>query len=359
MVGSLLRTAPLKEARARRERGEINAEELRVVEDEEIEKVIAKQAETGLKLATDGEFRRSRWQYDFFWHLTGVEQVTRVEGSHFHGVKSRPEGTFIGGELDFPSDHPMIAHFKFLKAHTSATPKMTIPSPSVLHFRRGRGGISQDVYSDMEEYFADLAACYVKALQAFYDAGCRYLQFDDTVWAHLGSDDELAKARARGEDIGRLPSIYAKVINRALSSKPADMIVTTHSCRGNFRSSWQSEGTYESIAELLLGGVQYDGYFLEYDSARSGGFEPLRFLPKGHKTVVLGLVTTKTGVLESRDQIRRQLDQALKFVPLEQVCLSPQCGFASTEEGNILSENEQWAKLRMIVELADEIWGRA
>ena len=251
----------------------------------------------------------------------------------------------------------MLEHFKFLKARTKATPKMTIPSPSVLHFRRGRAGISKDVYPDMDGYFDDLANCYRKAVRALYDAGCRYLQFDDTVWAHLGSENELNQARDRGEDVSTLPGTYAKVINRALSEKPADMVITTHSCRGNFRSSWQSEGTYEAIAELLLAGVNYDGYFLEYDTARAGGFEPLRFLPTGDKRVVLGLVTTKTGALEKKDDIKRRIDEAAKFAPLDQFCLSPQCGFASTEEGNILAEEEQWAKLRMIVELADEVWG--
>ena len=356
-VGSLLRSAPLKDARARREKGEITAGQLAAVEDREIERIVARQQSIGLKLATDGEQRRSRWQYDFFWNLTGVEQIVRDEGSHFHGVASRPEGTHVTGKLDFPADHPMLAHFSFLKERTRATPKMCIPSPSVLHFRRGRAGISREAYPNLDAYFNDLANVYRKAIRAFYDAGCRYLQFDDTVWAHLGSDDQLRQASERGEDIKRLPHTYAKVINAALAAKPADMTITTHSCRGNFRSAWQSEGTYEPIAELLLSGVNYDGYFLEYDTARSGGFEPLRFLPKGRKTVVLGLVTSKSGTLEQKDAIKRRIDEAAKYVSLDQLCLSPQCGFASSEEGNLLAEDEQWAKLAMVVEIADEVWG--
>jgi 5-methyltetrahydropteroyltriglutamate--homocysteine methyltransferase len=227
----------------------------------------------------------------------------------------------------------------------------------VLHFRRGRAGISQEAYPDLDAFFEDLAATYRAAVRAFYDAGCRYLQFDDTVWAHLGSDDQRRQAKERGEDMDRLPHIYAKVINAALAAKPADMTITTHSCHGNFRSGWQSEGSYEPIAELLLNEVNYDGYFLEYDTARAGGFAPLRFLPKGKKTVVLGLVTTKTGTLEDKDTIKRRIDEAAKIVDIDQLCLSPQCGFASSEEGNLLAEEEQWAKLAMVVQIAEEVWG--
>jgi 5-methyltetrahydropteroyltriglutamate--homocysteine methyltransferase len=208
----------------------------------------------------------------------------------------------------------------------------------------------------MSAYFEDLAKLYAKAIMAFYDAGCRYLQLDDTVWAYLCSKEQLAEAKARGEDVDKLPSIYAKTLNTALKAKPADMTITTHVCRGNFRSTWISEGGYEPVAELLLGGIAYDGYFLEYDTQRAGGFEPLRFLPKGKKRVVVGLVTSKSGTLEKRDDIKRRLDEAEKYASLDQLCLSPQCGFASTEEGNILTEEQQWAKLKMIVEIAREVW---
>jgi 5-methyltetrahydropteroyltriglutamate--homocysteine methyltransferase len=235
---------------------------------------------------------------------------------------------------------------------------MTIPSPAVLHFRGGRKAISKEVYPDLEVFFEDLAKTYRKAVKAFYDAGCRYLQFDDTVWAYLCSQDELNKARARGDDPDQLQETYARIINYAIAERPSDMVITTHVCRGNFRSTWISSGGYEPVAETLLAGVNYDGYFLEYDSDRAGGFEPLRFLPKGNKVVVVGLITSKVGELESKDDIKRRLQEAAKFAPLEQLALSPQCGFASTEEGNILSEEEQWAKLRLAVEIANEVWGK-
>ncbi len=355
-VGSLLRTAPLKEARAKREKGEITPAQLKAVEDEEIRKIIAKQEGVGLQLATDGEFRRSWWHFDFFWHLTGCERVSTNQGIQFHGVQTKAESLKVTSKLDFPTDHPMIEHFKFLKANTKVTPKMTIPSPSVMHFRGGRSAISKDVYPEMGAYFEDLGKLYGKAIKTFYDAGCRYLQLDDTVWAYLCSEKEKQGARERGEDADKLAGIYAGVINAALKSKPADMTITTHVCRGNFRSTWISEGGYEPVAELLLGGVDYDGYFLEYDNDRSGGLEPLRFLPKGKKRVVVGLVTSKTGDLEKTDDIKRRLDEAGKYAPIDQLCLSPQCGFASTEEGNILTEDQQWAKLKMIVDVSKEVW---
>jgi len=227
----------------------------------------------------------------------------------------------------------------------------------VLHFRGGRKEISSAVYPQLDEFFADLGRAYRKAVKAFYDAGCRYLQFDDTVWAYLCSQEQLQKARERGEEVDKLPEIYADTINYAIAERPPDMVITTHVCRGNFRSQWISEGGYEPVAERLLGSVNYDGFFLEYDTERAGGFEPLRFLPKGKKIVVLGLVTSKSGTLENRDAVKRRIDEATKFVALDQLALSPQCGFASTEEGNLLAEEEQWAKLSMIVELAREVWG--
>jgi 5-methyltetrahydropteroyltriglutamate--homocysteine methyltransferase len=355
-VGSLLRSAPLKAARAKRDRGEISAAGLREIEDREIEKIVRKQEGIGLKLATDGEYRRSWWHFDFLEHLDGVEGFVPEHGLQFHGVETKPKAVRVVGKLGF-SDHPMLEHFKFLQSHTRVQPKMTIPSPSVLHFRSGRSGISKKIYPDIEEFFDDLAQAYRKAVRAFADAGCRYLQLDDTVWAYLCSAEQREEARSRGDDPERLPSLYARVINHAIAGRPDDMTITTHSCRGNFRSTWISEGGYEPVAEVLLGQVNYDGYFLEYDTERAGGFEPLRFLPKGNKIVVLGLVTSKSGTLERKDDIKRRIDEATKYVRLDQLCLSPQCGFASTEEGNLLAEEEQWAKLGMIVELAAEIWG--
>ena len=355
-VGSFLRPAALKEARAKREKGAISQAELKAVEDREIEKIVAKQEEIGLKLATDGEFRRSWWHFDFLGMLDGVELYEADQGIQFQGVQTKAQSLRIVGKLGF-SDHPMVEHFKFLKSHTRLTPKMTIPAPPVLHFRLAKDGISKKVYPDLDGFFHDLGETYKKAVKAFYDAGCRYLQFDDTVWAYLCSQEELQKARERMANVDGIQPIYARVINTALEARPADMTITTHVCRGNFRSTWIAEGGYEPVAETLLGRLNYDGYFLEYDTERAGGFEPLRFLPKGKKIVVLGLVTSKSGTLEKRDDIKRRIEEAAKFASLEQFCLSPQCGFASTEEGNILAEDEQWAKLAMIAEIAEQVWG--
>jgi 5-methyltetrahydropteroyltriglutamate--homocysteine methyltransferase len=356
-VGSLLRTAPLKEARLKHAKGEIPASALREVEDREIEKIIDKQEAVGLKLATDGEFRRSWWHFDFFRGLTGVESFTTDTGIKFHGVETKHEGIKINGKVDFVG-HPMIEHFRFLKEHAVMTPKMTIPAPSTFHFRQGRALVSKIVYPDYDAFFDDVGKAWKKAIRAFYDAGCRYLQLDDTAWAMMCDERERDQSRSRGDDPDKLPAIYAKLTNAALEGKPADMTITMHSCRGNFRSTFIASGPYDFVADQLLGNTNFDGYFLEYDTERSGGFEPLRHFPKGKKQLVLGLVTSKSGRLEKKDDIKRRIEEASKYVPLEQLCLSPQCGFASTEEGNVLAEEEQWAKLRMIVELADEVWGK-
>jgi len=355
-VGSLLRPPALKEACANRERNEITAAALRAVEDREIENAIKKQQQIGLKLATDGEFRRSWWHFDFFRGLAGVTFYTTDHGIQFHGVQTKAETIKIDGKIGF-SNHPMLEHFKFLKAHARVTPKMTIPAPSTLHFRQGRAAISKDVYPDLDAFFDDLAKAYRAAIRAFYDAGCRYLQLDDTAWAMLCDPNERAQSKKRGDDPDALPKRYAQLANAALEGKPADMAITMHSCRGNFRSTFIASGGYEFVAEQLLGHTNFDGYFLEYDSDRAGGFEPLRFFRKGKQQLVLGLVTSKTGKLENKDEIKRRTDEASKYVALDQLCLSPQCGFASTEEGNILAEDEQWAKLRMIVEIAEDVWG--
>jgi 5-methyltetrahydropteroyltriglutamate--homocysteine methyltransferase len=355
-VGSLLRPAALKEARAKRARNEITAEALRAIEDREIERAIKKQEEIGLKLATDGELRRSWYQFDFLKGLDGVELYQVGEGITFHGVKTKAESVRTIGHVDF-SGHPHVEDFRFVEAHTHVTPKMTIPAPNMLHFRPGRQSISKEVYPDLEPFFDDTANAMRKALRAFYDAGCRYLQFDDTTWAMMCDARELANSRERGDQPEKLPAIYARMINRALEGKPADMTVTIHSCRGNFRSTFIASGGYEPFAERLFNEINLDGYFLEYDTDRAGGFEPLRFFPKGKKQLVLGLVTSKFGTLEGKDEIKRRIDEATKYVALDQLCLSPQCGFASTEEGNVLSEDEQWKKLSLVVEIADEVWG--
>ena len=357
VVGSILRTAPLKEARAKRDKGEINAAQLKEVEDREIETIIKKQEEVGLKVATDGEFRRSWWHFDFYGMLDGVEIHEIDHGIQFQGVQTKHLSPRITGKLGFSGSHPMLEHFKFLKAHTRVTPKMCIPSAATMHFRLEPNAIATREYADRDAIFDDLAKTYRQAIRGFYDAGCRYLQVDDTAWAYLCSQAELEKgARPRA---GRRQSGQGlrPRHQRSLEGKPADMTITTHICRGNFRSTWISEGGYEPVAEILLGQLNYDGYFLEYDTARAGGFEPLRFLPKGNKIVVLGLITTKSGKLEKKDDVKRRIDEATKFAPIDQLCLSPQCGFASTEEGNVLAEEEQWAKLRMVVEIADEVWG--
>jgi 5-methyltetrahydropteroyltriglutamate--homocysteine methyltransferase len=357
-VGSLLRPAALKEARAKRERDEITAEQLQAAEDSAIEAVIKKQEEIGLRSVTDGEFRRASWQTDFVSRLPGIEAYVGERKIRFSGaVQPRPILLRVTGKLGAFSGHPMIEHFRFVKAHTRATPKMTIPSPSVVHFRYGRDGVPASIYPDMDEFYRDLGAAYRKAVRAFADAGCRYLQLDEVNLAYLCDSNLRQHVRERGENPDTLLQAYAAMINAAISDIPAGMMITMHLCRGNFRSTFVASGGYDPIAELLFNTINAHGYFMEYDSARAGGFEPLRFVPKG-KTVVLGLVTSKSGQLESKDDIWRRIDEAAKYVALDQLCLSPQCGFASTEEGNILTEGEQWAKLRMIVEIADEIWGR-
>ena len=354
-VGSLLRPDSIKTARAKREAGQLGADELTKIEDREIERAIRRQEEIGLKLATDGEFRRSWWHYDFLGALDGVRLVRGSGQLQFRGIQSRAEHLEVHGKVGF-TKHPMIDHFKFVKDHTRVTAKMTIPSPSILHFRLGYNAI-KGLYPNIDAFFADTAQAYAKAIRAFYDAGCRYLQLDDTAFAYLCSEEQLAQARERGDDTAKLGQRYVRTINQALAAKPRDMAITMHVCRGNFRSTWISEGGYEPVAELVLAGLDLDGYFLEYDTDRAGGFEPLRFLPKGPKIVVLGLITSKSGVLEKKDAVKRRIDEAAKFAPIEQFCLSPQCGFASTEEGNILTEAEQWAKLSEIVAIADEVWG--
>ena len=356
-VGSFLRSSAIKEAREKHEKGQIGAAELKTVEDREIEKLIRKQEEVGLQLTTDGEYRRSWWHFDFYGMLEGVEIYELDHGIQFQGVQTKPRSIRVKGKLGF-GNHPMLEHFKFLKANTKVTPKMCIPSPTVMHFRLEPGAVDSKFYPNRDAIFDDLAKTYRQAIKGFYDAGCRYLQFDDTAWAYLCSDVEMKKAKDRGMNVATLADDYTRVINESLKDRPADMVVTTHVCRGNFRSTWISSGGYEPIAERMLGQCNYDGYFLEYDSDRAGGFEPLRFLPKGKKIVVVGVITSKSGTLESKDTVKRRIDEAAKFAPLEQLALSPQCGFASTEEGNVLTEEQQWAKMREVVELADEIWGK-
>ena len=330
-VGSLLRPAALKEARAKRECGEIDDKALKAVEDREIEKVIRRQEDIGLKSITDGEFRRASWQNDFLKMLPGVEAYVGERKIKFQGPQPKPLLLRVVGKLGEFSGHPMIEHLIFVKAHTVATAKMTIPSPSSVHFRYGREGVPEQIYPKMEDFYRDLGQTYRKAVRAFADAGCRYLQLDEVNLAYLCDPKLREQIRNRGDDPNQLPTAYASMINAAISDIPTDMAVTMHLCRGNFRSTFVASGGYEPVAELLFNTIKVHGYFMEYDSERAGGFEPLRFVPKG-KTVVLGLVTSKSGELESKDAIKRRIDDAAKFVSLDQLCLSPQCGFASSEE---------------------------
>jgi 5-methyltetrahydropteroyltriglutamate--homocysteine methyltransferase len=353
-VGSLLRPAALKKAREQRIKGDITPIDLKLIEDREIERVIKKQEEVGLQSITDGEFRRSWWHLDFLWGLDGIDKHVMDTGVAFAGVNTRNEGVKISGKIGF-SGHPMIDHFKFVAAHTKRTPKITIPSPSAAYGRPLPTPIDRNIYPNNDKFFADLGEAYRKAVRAFADAGCRYLQLDEVFIAMLCDPAYRQKMKDRGDDPDALATIYGDLINTAMSDIPRGMTITMHMCRGNYKSTYMGSGGYEAVQEVLFNKIKVHGFFMEYDSDRAGGFEPLRMVPKD-RLVVLGLVTTKTGRLEAKDEIRRRIDEAAKYISLDQLCLSPQCGFASTEEGNSLGEDEQWAKLRMIVELADEIW---
>lgn len=356
VVGSFLRPTAIKEAREKFQAGELASEALRRIEDEAIRDVVAHQRASGLKIVTDGEFRRAWWHFDFFAGLDGVERYEAEQGIQFNGVQTKAHSVRVTGKLGF-GHHPMLEDFRYLQSISGdAVAKMTIPSPSVLHFRGGRKAIDATIYPDLNTYFDDLAQTWRDAIKAFYDAGCRYLQLDDTVWAYLCSEDQKAQIRERGDDPEELAWIYAQVLNKALEGKPDDLTIGLHVCRGNFRSTWISEGGYEPVAEILFGSVNVDAFFLEYDNERSGGFEPLRFIKPGKQQVVLGLITTKNGELENRETVKKRIEEASRYVSLDQICLSPQCGFASTEEGNSLSEEEQWAKLRLVVDIASEVW---
>ena len=354
-VGSLLRPPALKEARERRAKSEISAAELKAVEDREIARLIEKQEEVGLQAVTDGEFRRSWWHLDFLWGLDNCSRNVMDTGVAFAGVQTRAEGIRVDGKLGF-SGHPMIDHFRFVAAHATRTPKMTIPAPSAIYGRPVPTPIDKTAYPTLELFFADLGQAYRQAVRAFADAGCRYLQLDEVFIAMLCDPKYRRQMTARGDDPAKLGEIYGDLINVAMSDIPSDMTITMHLCRGNYKSTYMGSGGYDAVQEILFNKINVHGYFMEYDDTRSGGFEPLRLLPKG-KIVVLGLVTTKTGRLESKDQIKRRIDEAARFADLDQLALSGQCGFASTEEGNVLSEDEQWAKLARIVEVAEEVWG--
>jgi len=361
-VGSLLRPASVKEARARHAHGEITDTELRHFEDHAIENVVGRQQAIGLRSITDGEIRRESWTLDFLSELQGIRMVTREVAIPAHGGAAPAavhtmKVPLVVGKLGF-GEHRMLEHFRFLKAKTGATAKMTIPCPTMLisASRDWRDIVDRSAYPRIEDFYEDLATTYRAAVRAFYAAGCRYLQFDDVNLSYLCDNSMRDKITQRGDSPEATLETWARILSAALADRPADLTVTTHICRGNFRSSWIAQGGYEAIADVLFNRLDYDGYFLEYDTERAGGFEPLRYVPKGTKRIVLGLITTKTGRLEDPDLVRRRIESATKYVDVSQLALSPQCGFASTEEGNLLSEEEQWAKLAEVVEIARTVW---
>jgi len=358
-VGSLLRPAIVTEAREQFAAGKISAEQLKAAEDQGIRGLIQAQEDVGLKVVTDGEARREFWHYDFLWNLDGVVFETRGadEGVAFHGVKIPPKFPTIVGKLDFPDDHPMLEHFKFLAANTKVTPKISIPGPSVAHYRTAKSDIRFAEYQDVEVLMADLAKTFAKAVQKFYDAGCRYLQMDDIYFAYLGDPKQREMKRAEGLDPDWLIDQYAWMMHEAIKDRPADMLIGMHMCRGNFRSTWAAEGGYDAAADAIFNKTGVDLFFMEYDSDRSGGLEPLRLLSKGKQRVYPGFITTKTGALESIDMLRRQFDLASQYVDLDQLGIAPQCGFASTEHGNAITEDDQKRKLELVVQTAHAIWG--
>jgi 5-methyltetrahydropteroyltriglutamate--homocysteine methyltransferase len=351
-VGSLLRPAAVHEARRA---GDPAA--LRAAEDEAIRDAIRLQEEVGLKAVTDGEIRRSFWHYDFMGELTGFTMEERTDGVQFAGVKLRPVFPTITGRLDFPDDHPMLEHFRFVAANTSVTPKISIPGPSCCHFRTAKADIHPPEYADQEVLFADLAATYRKAVQAFYDAGCRYLQMDDIFFAYLCDPKQRAMKEAEGYDPDVLIDRYAWMMHEAIKDRPADMLVAMHLCRGNFRSTHAAEGGYDPAADAVFNKTGVDVFFMEYDTERAGGLEPLRLLPKGKQRVLPGFITTKTGAMESVDDLRRKFDEASRFADIDQLGIAPQCGFASTEEGNAISADDQRRKLELVVRTAEAVWG--
>ena len=352
-VGSLLRPAALGRAREQFRRGEIDAAALRTAEDAAIRAVVARQESIGLQSITDGELRRDFWHLDFMKQLDGVTLET-LAGPKFTKSGEQPKIATITGKVDF-TQPIQLEDFRFLKGITQRTAKFTMPSPGMLHLRGGRKAISSKVYPDIADFWRDASAAYAKAIAAFAAAGCTYLQLDDVGFSYLCDENFRASCRANGDDPATLPRDYAKAIDDAVRNRPPGMAITMHTCRGNFQSSWVTSGGYDNVAEAMFS-ADIDGFFMEFDSARAGTFEPLRYLPK-HKKVVLGLVTTKLGELESRDEILRRIEAATKYVPLENLCLSPQCGFASTHHGNALSEDEQWRKLALIVDVAQQVWG--
>jgi methionine synthase II (cobalamin-independent) len=360
-VGSLLRPPRLLKARAENEAGRLDADGLREVEDDAIREIVAKQESVGLQSATDGEFRRASWHMDFIYQLDGITKESGHIAVKFFNeegeIEFTPAALHVDGKLGV--SHTIFGDaFSFLRdTVTTNLPKLTIPSPSMVHYRGGKAAVDESVYPEMDAFWDDLTAAYAEEVGRLGRLGCTYLQFDDTSLAYMNDPHQREYIASIGGDPERQHVEYIRHINEALTGRPEGMSVTTHMCRGNFRSSWAASGSYDFVAEALLNELQVDGFFMEWDDERSGGFEPLRFLPRGDKHVVLGLVTTKRGELESKDELKRRIEEAARYAPIEQLCLSPQCGFSSTVEGNVLTEDEQWAKLALIVEVAEEVWG--
>jgi len=361
-VGSLLRPGAVQLARrAHFEAGTLSAEELRRIEDEAVQHLVTLQESLGLKVITDGEVRRSFWHYDFMGGLEGLDLVRRepTQGVQFHGVQLRPIFPTITKLLDFPDDHPMLEHFRYLARHTSALPKISIPGPSCCHFRTAQADIQPEAYKDPEVFLQDISRTYAKAVRKFYEAGCRYLQLDDIFFAHLCDPKIREEKRAAGQDPDLLIERYARMAHDAIKDRPADMLIGMHICRGNYKSTWVAEGPYDRVADAVFNLIQADLYFLEYDSERSGGLEPLKYLRKGSQRVYPGFITTKTGQLESLEDLKRRFDEASRYTDLDQLGIAPQCGFASTEEGNTISEDDQKRKLELVVKTAHAVWGEA
>ena len=359
-VGSLIRPEVLIDARERHQAGQLADDALREIQERAIRDVVALQEEAGLKSITDGEYNRGSWHTDFLLRFANVEPYQSNYTTTFHNeegaVESKPHTMRVTGKLSRPKPI-FVEDFKFLKSVTKETPKITIPSPSILHFRGGRDAIDTAAYPHMADFYDDLAGVYAEEIGDLIDAGCRYLQIDETNFAYLCDPSLRAQVQTSiGEDPESLPLVYAKLINSAIAGRPDDMAVCMHVCRGNFAGRWVAEGGYEPVADVLFNAIDVDGYFLEYDSARAGGFEPLRFVPKG-KRVVLGLVTTKRGQIETADELKRRIEEASKFVDLDQLALSPQCGFSSGIGGNTMGIEDEKAKLRLVVEVAREVWG--
>ena len=359
VVGSFLRPSSVKAARKAHLDKTMSDEELKAVEDEAIRDVIKMQEDVGLKAVTDGEFRRAWWHFDFMGMLDGLDIVQREGGGiQFHGTTTKADVPTISGKLGFPADHPMLEHYKFVAANTKVTPKISIPGPSAIHFRIADEDIAPKEYrGDAEAYFADITQTYKDAVKAFYDAGCRYLQMDDIFFAYL-CDPKIREARqAKGEDPDWLIGKYADMMHDAIEDRPDDMIIGMHMCRGNFKSTWVAEGAYDPAADAIFNRTSVDIYFMEYDTDRAGGLEPLRKLPKGKKRVMPGFITTKTPQLESLDDLKRKFDEVSKYADLDQFGIAPQCGFSSTEEGNLITEDDQRRKLDLVVKTAEAIWG--